>query len=145
MASGPDTSMLRNCPKLEKLHTEGMHSEAAIPVQAGSLVSFIDKRPFDGNRWTPEYLDVIKLAQKLLRITSNSNQANKNRHEILSGGMRGIGMSDGPRYRKWKTLMQAGLNNTAVLNYQPLQLLESFLLRNLFKDDSAMEYKQRAH
>ncbi|KAK0235465.1 cytochrome P450 [Armillaria nabsnona] len=65
-------------------------------------------------------------------------------HEILSGGMRGIGMSDGPRYRKWKTLMQAGLNNTVALNYQPLQSLESFLLlRDLLTDEDVMEYKQR--
>ncbi|KAJ7116691.1 cytochrome P450 [Mycena epipterygia] len=48
-------------------------------------------------------------------------------HEILSGGMRGIGMSYGPRYRRWKSLIQAGLSRTAVLNYRPLQFVISVI------------------
>ncbi|KAJ6468323.1 cytochrome P450 [Mycena sanguinolenta] len=63
-------------------------------------------------------------------------------HEILSGGMRGIGMSYGMRYRRWKSLMQAGLNNTAVLKYRPLQSLESsVLIRDLLDSKAPLEYK----
>ncbi|KAF7375270.1 Cytochrome P450 [Mycena sanguinolenta] len=63
-------------------------------------------------------------------------------HEILSGGMRGIGMSYGPRYRRWKSFMQAGLNNTAVLKYRPLQSLEcSLLIRDLLNSKAPLEYK----
>ncbi|KAF8207028.1 cytochrome P450 [Mycena galopus ATCC 62051] len=63
-------------------------------------------------------------------------------HEILSAGMRGIGMPYGPRYRRWKSLMQAGLNNTAVLNYRPLQSLESnILIRDLLSSSGPLEYK----
>ncbi|KAJ7510535.1 cytochrome P450 [Mycena galericulata] len=62
--------------------------------------------------------------------------------EILSGGMRGIGMSYGPRYRRWKSLMQAGLNHTAVLNYRPLQSIESsILLRDLLSTKGSLEYR----
>ncbi|KAK0462498.1 cytochrome P450 [Desarmillaria tabescens] len=48
------------------------------------------------------------------------------RHEILSGGMRGIGMSDGPQYRKWKTSIESYL-----------------LLRDLLKDEDPLQYKDR--
>ncbi|KAG7439465.1 cytochrome P450 [Guyanagaster necrorhizus] len=64
------------------------------------------------------------------------------RHEIYSGVMRG--MSDGPQYRKWKTLMQSGPSNTAALNYQRLQSIESFLLlRYLLQDEDPLQYKDR--
>ncbi|KAJ7895083.1 cytochrome P450 [Mycena leptocephala] len=63
-------------------------------------------------------------------------------HEILSGGMRGIGMSYGPHYRRWKSLLQAGLNHTAVLNYRPLQALESsILIRDILDSTGPLEYK----
>ncbi|KAJ7196726.1 cytochrome P450 [Mycena haematopus] len=63
-------------------------------------------------------------------------------HEILSDGMRGIGMSYGPRYRRWKSLMQAGLNNTAVLSYRPLQFLESsIMIREILSSSGPFEYK----
>ncbi|KAF7330210.1 Cytochrome P450 [Mycena venus] len=63
-------------------------------------------------------------------------------HEILSGGMRGVGMSYGPRYRRWKSLVQAGLNHTAVLSYRPLQSLESsVLIRDILTSSGPLEYK----
>ncbi|KAJ7470933.1 cytochrome P450 [Mycena latifolia] len=63
-------------------------------------------------------------------------------HEILSGGMRGIGMSYGPRYRRWKSLVQAGLTRKAVLNYRPLQSIEShILMRDLLGSNGSLEYR----
>ncbi len=41
-------------------------------------------------------------------------------------------------------LMQWGLSNTAALNYQRLQSIESFLLlRDLLKDEDPLRYKNR--
>ncbi|KAJ7671682.1 cytochrome P450 [Mycena polygramma] len=63
-------------------------------------------------------------------------------HEILSGGMRGMGTSYGPKYRRWKSLIQAGLNHTAALTYQPLQSIEaSILMRDLLDLKTPLEYK----
>ncbi|KAJ7082888.1 cytochrome P450 [Mycena belliarum] len=62
--------------------------------------------------------------------------------EILSGGMRGMGMSYGPRYRRWKSLIQAGLNHTATLSYRPLQSVESsILMRDLLTSQNPLAYK----
>ncbi|KAJ7760656.1 cytochrome P450 [Mycena maculata] len=62
--------------------------------------------------------------------------------EIYSGGMRGTGMSYGPRYRRWKSLMQAGLNPTAVVNYRPIQSIESsILLRDILNSNGPLQYK----
>ncbi|KAK0240852.1 cytochrome P450 [Armillaria nabsnona] len=92
-------------------------------------------------------LGTIKAATDLLVARGNIYSGRPRSiiaHEILSGGMRGIGMSDGPQYRKWKTLMQWGLSNTAALNYQRLQSIESFLLlRDLLKDEDPLRYKNR--
>ncbi|KAJ6460391.1 cytochrome P450 [Mycena vitilis] len=61
-------------------------------------------------------------------------------HEILSGGMRGMGTSYGPKYRRWKSA--TGLNHTAALSYQPLQSIEaSILMRDLLDSKSPLEYK----
>ncbi|KAK0475538.1 cytochrome P450 [Armillaria novae-zelandiae] len=98
-------------------------------------------------------LGTVKAATDLLVLRGNIYSGRPRSivaHEILSGGMRGIGMSDGPQYRKWKTvwrssrLMQWGLSNTAALNYQRLQAIESCLLvRDLLKDDNPLQYKNR--
>ncbi|KAK0448612.1 cytochrome P450 [Armillaria borealis] len=92
-------------------------------------------------------LGTIQAATDLLVVRGNIYSGRPRSiitHEILSGGMRGIGMSDGPQYRKWKTLMQWGLSNTAALNYQRLQSIESFLLlRDLLKDEDPLQYKNR--
>lgn len=92
-------------------------------------------------------LAAVKAATDLLVLRGNIYSGRPRSivaHEILSGSMRGIGMSDGPQYRKWKTLMQWGLSNTAALNYQHLQSIESFLLlRDLLKDDDPLQYKNR--
>ncbi|KAK0194886.1 cytochrome P450 [Armillaria mellea] len=92
-------------------------------------------------------LGTVKAATDLLVLRGNIYSGRPRSiiaHEILSGGMRGIGMSDGPQYRKWKTLMQWGLSNTAALNYQRLQSIESFLLlRDLLKDEDPLQYKNR--
>ncbi len=58
-------------PKLEKLHMEGMHPDAAIPFPVDNLVSFSDQRPFAGDRWTSKYLDIIKSAPKLRSFSYN--------------------------------------------------------------------------
>ncbi|EMD31789.1 hypothetical protein CERSUDRAFT_100017 [Gelatoporia subvermispora B] len=62
--------------------------------------------------------------------------------EILSWGVRAITMSYGPRYKKWRALMQASLNSGAVAQYRPLQSLESKLfLRKLLDVNDPMEYR----
>ncbi|KAM5541056.1 hypothetical protein V8D89_005367 [Ganoderma adspersum] len=62
--------------------------------------------------------------------------------EILSWGVRAITMPYGPRYKRWRALMQASLNSTAVMQYRPLQSLESkILLRKLLEAKDPMEYK----
>ncbi|KAF9454479.1 cytochrome P450 [Macrolepiota fuliginosa MF-IS2] len=48
--------------------------------------------------------------------------------ELLSGGMRGVGMPYGPRWRNWRALMHAGLSIEASQDYKPLQSLESKVL-----------------
>ncbi|KAL1941273.1 hypothetical protein VTO73DRAFT_7485 [Trametes versicolor] len=62
--------------------------------------------------------------------------------ELLSWGVRAITMSYGPRYKRWRALMQASLSNTAVAQYRPLQSLESkLLLRRLLEAKETLEYK----
>ncbi|KAI0353739.1 cytochrome P450 [Trametes cingulata] len=62
--------------------------------------------------------------------------------EILSWGVRAITMPYGPRYKKWRALMQASLNSTAASQYRPLQSLESkLLLRRLLDSKQPLEYK----
>ncbi|RPD52979.1 cytochrome P450 [Lentinus tigrinus ALCF2SS1-7] len=62
--------------------------------------------------------------------------------EILSWGVRAITMPYGPRYKRWRALMQASLNSTAVAQYRPLQSLESkLLLRKLLDLKDPMEYR----
>ncbi|SJL11131.1 uncharacterized protein ARMOST_14534 [Armillaria ostoyae] len=58
-------------PKLEILHLKGMHEEANILFPASNLVSFLDARPFAGDRLTPTYLAVVKSAPKLLSFSYN--------------------------------------------------------------------------
>ncbi|KAK0213317.1 cytochrome P450 [Desarmillaria ectypa] len=125
--------------------------------QASGVVSSWDKES-DQYGFVPNFhcgafyifvlvLGTIKAATDLLVVRGNIYSGRPRSivaHEILSGGMRGIGMSDGPQYRKWKTLMQSGLSNTAALDYQRLQSIESFLLlRDLLKDDDPLHYKNR--
>ncbi|KAI9062563.1 cytochrome P450 [Trametes sanguinea] len=62
--------------------------------------------------------------------------------EILSWGVRAITMSYGPRYKKWRALMQASLSATAAAQYRSLQSLESkLLLRRLLDVKDPMDYK----
>ncbi|TFK91176.1 cytochrome P450 [Polyporus arcularius HHB13444] len=62
--------------------------------------------------------------------------------EILSWGVRAITMPYGARYKRWRALMQASLNSTAVAQYRPLQSLESKLfLRKLLDVKDSMEYR----
>ncbi|KAJ7813127.1 cytochrome P450 [Mycena olivaceomarginata] len=57
-------------------------------------------------------------------------------------GMRGMGMSYGPRYRQWKSLIQAGLSNAAALKYRQLQSIEaSILIRDLLNSQQPLAYK----
>ncbi|KAH9901308.1 cytochrome P450 [Cubamyces lactineus] len=62
--------------------------------------------------------------------------------EILSWGVRAITLSYGPRYKRWRALMHASLNSTAVTQYRSLQSLEcKSLLRSLLGAKGPMEYK----
>ncbi|KAI8996406.1 cytochrome P450 [Trametes punicea] len=62
--------------------------------------------------------------------------------EILSWGVRAITMPYGPRYKRWRALMQASLSATAATQYRSLQSLESkLLLRRLLKVTDPMEYR----
>ncbi|KAK7044096.1 hypothetical protein VNI00_007812 [Paramarasmius palmivorus] len=63
-------------------------------------------------------------------------------NEILSGGMRGIGMPYGPRWRKWRTLQQSALNIQASATYRVLQTIESsILLRELLKTNNPESHR----
>ncbi|KAF5387458.1 hypothetical protein D9757_007765 [Collybiopsis confluens] len=64
-------------------------------------------------------------------------------HEIFSP-LRGIGMSEGPQFRKWKTFLQAGLAPSVIPNYQALQSIECFLLLNeLLEDQDPFQFRAR--
>jgi len=82
-----------------------------------------------------------------------------NRGELLSGGMRGVGMPYGPRWRNWRAvsippftigaplkflkLMHAGLSIDASQTYKTLQSLESkVLLNDLLGAKNSEEYTQ---
>ncbi|PBK72019.1 hypothetical protein ARMSODRAFT_797730 [Armillaria solidipes] len=58
-------------PKLEKLYIKGMHPKTDIPFPVDNLVSFSDERAFAGDRRTPEYLDLLKLAPKIRSFSYN--------------------------------------------------------------------------
>ncbi|KAK0190388.1 hypothetical protein F5146DRAFT_1044046 [Armillaria mellea] len=58
-------------PKLERLVLRGMHPNADIRFPTANLISFLDARPFGGDRLTPEYLDVVKSAPKLRSFSYN--------------------------------------------------------------------------
>ncbi|KAK0237051.1 hypothetical protein EDD85DRAFT_835925 [Armillaria nabsnona] len=58
-------------PKLETLYIRGMHPEATISFPVDNLVSFSDERRFAGDRRTPEYLDLLKLAPKIRSFSYN--------------------------------------------------------------------------
>ncbi|EKM79763.1 hypothetical protein AGABI1DRAFT_127447 [Agaricus bisporus var. burnettii JB137-S8] len=60
--------------------------------------------------------------------------------EIYSGGMRGIGMPYGRRWRNWRSLIHSGLSIEASKNYKPQQSLEARILVKDFMD--AADYKQ---
>jgi len=81
------------------------------------------------------------------------------RGELLSGGMRGVGMPYGPRWRNWRAvsvppftnstslkflkLMHAGLSIDASQTYKTLQSLESkVLLNDLLGAKDSEEYTQ---
>ncbi|KAI0055363.1 cytochrome P450 [Artomyces pyxidatus] len=61
-------------------------------------------------------------------------------HEILSGGMRGLSMQYGDKWRKWRKIQHMGLNGRAVLAYCDHQTLEStVVLRDLLQDTGKQE------
>ncbi|KAF9268871.1 cytochrome P450 [Marasmius fiardii PR-910] len=66
----------------------------------------------------------------------SSRPRNITANQLLSGGMRGIGMPYGPSWRKWRTLQQSALNLHASLRHRPLQTLEtSVLLKDLLDSE----------
>ncbi len=58
-------------PKLERLDLRGMHPDADIRFPTANLISFLDARPFGGDRLTLEYLDLVKSAPKLHSFSYN--------------------------------------------------------------------------
>ncbi|KAK0450961.1 hypothetical protein EV421DRAFT_2016051, partial [Armillaria borealis] len=58
-------------PKLERLDLRGMHPDADIRFPTTNLISFLDARPFGGDRLTLEYLDLVKSAPKLRSFSYN--------------------------------------------------------------------------
>ncbi|KAF9481944.1 cytochrome P450 [Pholiota conissans] len=90
-------------------------------------------------------LGTIKAATDLLekrgRIYS-SRPRNIMAGEILSGGMRGLGMPYGSRWRNWRSLMHAGMSIEASQNYKALQSIESkILLHDLINEPLQMAYR----
>ncbi|KAK0461919.1 uncharacterized protein EV420DRAFT_1746226 [Desarmillaria tabescens] len=64
--SGPESIYaFEIAPKLQVLHLKGMHPDAIIRFPTTNLISFSDQRPWSGDRMTPEYLAIVKSAQKL--------------------------------------------------------------------------------
>ncbi|KAF8885930.1 cytochrome P450 [Mucidula mucida] len=64
-------------------------------------------------------------------------------HEILSP-LHGIGMSDGPSFRKWKMFLQAGMSPTSALGYRALQSVEaSILMKELLQDQDPYQFRSR--
>ncbi|KAK0447843.1 uncharacterized protein EV420DRAFT_1647587 [Desarmillaria tabescens] len=58
-------------PKLERLDLRGMHPDADIRFPTTNLISFLDARPFGGDRLTLQYLDLVKSAPKLRSFSYN--------------------------------------------------------------------------
>ncbi|KAJ3516999.1 hypothetical protein NLJ89_g781 [Agrocybe chaxingu] len=88
-------------------------------------------------------LNSIKAAIDLLEKRGNI-YSSRPRHivggEIYSGGMRGIGMPYGQRWRNWRLLMNTGMGVEASQGYKPLQDSESkIMLRDLLNAKSSSE------
>ncbi|KAK0436681.1 hypothetical protein EV421DRAFT_2038533 [Armillaria borealis] len=66
-----DIGAFEVAPKLEKLHLSYLHPDASIRFPITNLVSFSDVRAFAGDKLTPEYLNVVKLAPKLRSFSYN--------------------------------------------------------------------------
>ncbi|KAI0038259.1 cytochrome P450 [Auriscalpium vulgare] len=61
-------------------------------------------------------------------------------HEILSGGMRGISMPYGARWRTWRKIQAAGMSASAALMYREHQTLEStVVLGELLADATRLD------
>ncbi|KAJ3576560.1 hypothetical protein NP233_g352 [Leucocoprinus birnbaumii] len=78
-------------------------------------------------------LGTLKAATDVLEKRGNiysSRPRNIMGGELLSGGMRGVGMPYGPRWRNWRALMHAGLSIEASQDYKTLQSLEAKILLN---------------
>ncbi|CAA7271157.1 unnamed protein product [Cyclocybe aegerita] len=111
---------------------------AALHKQYGKIFSF-----YQGS--TPVVvLGTIKAATDLLDKRGSiysSRPRNIMAGELLSGGMRGLGMPYGTRWRNWRALMHAGMSVEASQNYKILQSLESkILLRDLLSASDSVEY-----
>ncbi|KJA17919.1 hypothetical protein HYPSUDRAFT_169845 [Hypholoma sublateritium FD-334 SS-4] len=87
-------------------------------------------------------LGTIKAATDLLEKRGSiysSRPRNIMAGEILSGGMRGLGMPYGARWRSWRSLMHAGMSGEASQRFKPLQTVEAaVLMRDLLKEDLPM-------
>lgn len=61
--------------------------------------------------------------------------------DLLSGGMRGLGMQYGTRWRNWRYLMHSSLSIEAAQDYKSLQAVEaSILLRDLLVEQEHAKY-----
>lgn len=90
-------------------------------------------------------LGTAEAASDLLEKRSNiyySRSGDVMANEILSGGMRGISMPCGPRWRRWRSLQQSALSATSSAQYRPLQTIQSsLLLRDLFTSKDPSEHR----
>ncbi|KXN84134.1 Fumitremorgin C synthase [Leucoagaricus sp. SymC.cos] len=92
-------------------------------------------------------LGSLKAATDILEKRGNiysSRPRNIMGGELLSGGMRGVGMPYGPRWRNWRALMHAGLSIDASQDYKALQSLEGkILLSDLLDAKDSEQYALR--
>ncbi|KAF8999598.1 cytochrome P450 [Cyathus striatus] len=89
-------------------------------------------------------LNSVKTATDLLEKRGSiysSRPRNIIGSEIYSGGMRGVGMQYGQRWRNWRSLMHAGMSIEASNTYKTLQDIESrILLREILGCKDSTEY-----
>ncbi|PPQ91359.1 hypothetical protein CVT25_004126 [Psilocybe cyanescens] len=116
--------------------TSGLHPSKAFTLlqrKYGSVVSF-----YQGQTLVV-VLGTLKVATELLEKRGSiysSRPRSILASEILSGGMRGVGMPYGTRWRNWRSLMHAGMSIEASNGYKTLQSLESKILLGQLQTES---------
>ncbi|KDR67549.1 hypothetical protein GALMADRAFT_258204 [Galerina marginata CBS 339.88] len=110
----------------------------ALNKKYGPIASF-----YQGNTLVV-VLQTVKAATDLLEKRGSiysSRPRNIMAAELMSGGMRGLSMTYGQRWRNWRSLMHAGLGIEASNGYKALQSLESkILLNDLLNETDPKKY-----